>query len=212
MKLQLFVNRTYKDGLAFFLLAIAIQVKLTAVLFLPYFLLQTQHENHGSLTQEFAAFVIGFLPTIFAMFHYPAISQILSTSTTLKYNPYYWNIFNYSMFGWNPVGLIIINQLSSYVILFFLFICIFKSVDIKDFIAPCGFILICKINNLCQFWYFIVFMPFLLPIQDKRLRLRLFMITYFLDVRSLAQILCGPLGHIVGTYYQGLTPFLKLTI
>ena len=201
-----------RKHLAFILLALAVQVKLTAVLFLPYFLLQTRHEKPEILSQVFIAFAIGFLPTFFSMFHFPAISQILSTITILKYNPYYWNIFNYSMFGWNPIGLIIINQLSSYGILFFLFICIFKSGDIKNFIAPCGFILICKINNLCQFWYFILFMPFLLPIHDKRLRLRLFMITYFLDVRSLAQILCGPLWNIVGTYYQGLTPFLKLTI
>lgn len=201
-----------RKSLAFILLALAVQVKLTAVLFLPYFLLQTRHEKLGSLTHIFTAFVIGFLPTIVTIFHYPAISQIFSTITSLNYNPYYWNFFNHRMFGWNPIGLIIINQLSSYGILFFLFICMFKHGDIENFIAPCLFILICKLNNLCQFWYFILFMPFLLPIYDKRLRLRLFMITYFLDVRSLAQILCGPLGHIVGTYYQGLTPFLKLTI
>ena len=201
-----------RKPLAFILLALAIQVKLLAVLLFPYFLLQARREKLGNLTLPLTAFAIGCLPTVFTMFHYPVISQILSTGTTLKYNPYYWNIFNCSMFGWNSVSLIIIDQLSSYGILFFLIYCIFKLGDVKSFIASCGFILFCKLANLCQFWYFNMLMPFLLPIQDKRLRLWLFAVTYFLDVRSLSQIFFGPFGNIVETYYPGLTSFLKLTI
>jgi hypothetical protein len=170
------------------------------------------HEKLGDLILPLTAFAIGFIPTVFSMFHYPVFSQILSTVTVLQYNPYYWNIFNRSMFSWNPTWLIVFNQLSSYGILFFLFIFIVKSDDIKNFIAPWGFILFCKVNSICQFWYFISFLPFLLPIKDKRLRLMLFAVTPFLDVRSSVQIISGPFGHTIGSAFQDLTPFLKLTI
>ena len=45
-----------KKPLAFILLSLAVQVKLTAILFLPYFLLQTEHEKLTDLIFPFTAF------------------------------------------------------------------------------------------------------------------------------------------------------------
>jgi hypothetical protein len=51
---------------------------------------------------------------------------------------------------------------------------------------------------------------FSLPIQDKRIRLILFLCVICLDARSSIQILFGASGYGVGMAFDGLSPFLDL--
>jgi hypothetical protein len=116
------------------------------------------------------------------------------------------------MFLWNPWWLVAFNQLATYGMLILLATWAVKLREIKSFFAPMSFIVFCKINYLCQFWYFVLHMSFLLPIQDKRKRLWLFALTPLLDVRSSVQIFAGPFGYTVGKYYEAMDVFMKLTI
>ena len=72
------------------------------------------YAQHLPIILPLCAFAAGFFPTGLAMIHYPAISQILNTSDSLVYNTYYWNVFKMAMFAWNPLWLIMINQMVSY--------------------------------------------------------------------------------------------------
>jgi hypothetical protein len=201
-----------RKSLAFILLALAVQVKLTAILLLPYFVISVRRDNPNDLIMSLTAFAMGFLPTGFAMFHYPIITQMLSSATHFIYNPYYWNVLKYTMFLWNPWWLVAFNQLATYGMLILLATWTVKLREIKSFFAPMSFIVFCKITYLCQFWYFVLHMSFLLPIQDKRKRLWLFALTPLLDVRSSVQILSGPFGYTVGKYYETMDVFMKLII
>jgi len=202
--------------LAFILLALAIQVKITALLFLPYFVLGVRRDNLKDLLIAFIAFPIGFVPTLFAMLHYPIITQIMSTVGACIHNPYYWNVLKYSMFDWNPWWLVVLDQCSTYGILLLLLIWTIRLRGIRSFFAPVCFIIFCKISSICQFWYFVLFMPFLLPIQDNRKRFLLFALTPLLDISSLIEIISGWFGHVfgynVGDYYKGVDVFMKLII
>jgi hypothetical protein len=201
-----------RRGLAFFLLAVAIQVKATAVLFIPLFLLDVLQKKPKDHLPSLVAFCVGLIPTIIAMFHYPVISQVLGTAGLLTYNPYYWNVLKTGMFGWNPPWLIAFDQCATYGMLLLLVFWAVKLRDNKGFLAPAGFIIFCKIAPICQFWYFTLQMSFLLPVQDKRKRLWLFALTPLLDISSLIQIISGPFGYTVGSYYDSVTVFLKHTI
>lgn len=201
-----------KRSWAFLLLAVAIQVKLTAILFLPYFIFMMKNDDPKQWIRTSLFFVAGFLPTIVAMCYYPVLNQVFSTQNSFAYNPYYWNIFNYSMFNWNPKWMVAIHQLITYGMLIFFAYAIVKWKEIKTFLAPSAFIAFCKASKLAQFWYFIVYAPFLLPIQNKRLRFLLFALTPLFDLTSVIQIFSGPFGYTVGEYYKGMNVFTELVL
>ena len=197
---------------AFFLLALGIQVKVTAILLLPFFIVSCQYCQIKNWARAAVFFTLGFFPSFFAMYYYQAIQQVFPKTWILAYNPYYWNIFNPSIFRWNRRWLVICNQVASYGMLLLLSVLIIRWKKIKYLLAPALFIILCKLSTVAQFWYFMVFMPFLLPVRNKRVRIWLFALTPLLDVSSLVQILSGPIGHTVGNYYQGIDCFTPLII
>jgi len=201
-----------KKGLAFTLLALAIQVKVTAIFFVPYFLFAARRETLKNLLSTLGDFIIGFAPTVLAACYYPVFAQVFSTTGTMAYNPYYWNVLKPGIFGWNPTWLVLFDECATYGMLLLLLILAAKQKNAVNYLAPVCFILFCKVSPLCQFWYFAVFMPFLLPVSNPRERLLLFALTPLLDISSLVEIVSGPFGYTVGDYYQGLTAFVKHVI
>ncbi|HSY18821.1 MAG TPA: glycosyltransferase 87 family protein, partial [Candidatus Acidoferrales bacterium] len=96
-----------RSRLAFVLLALAVQVKLTAIFFVPCFVLVAWRERPQDLPAVLVAFVLGFAPTLLAGFYYPVTAQVMSTAWSTICNPYYWNVYRHEMFTWNPTWLIV---------------------------------------------------------------------------------------------------------
>jgi hypothetical protein len=208
--LVLLANR---KSLSLCMLALAAQVKVTGILLLPYFLVDIKRKRPEGITAPLAAFGAGLLPTLIALFYYPAIRQVLSTGAMMRINQYYWNFLDYSMFGGSMTLTVIFGQVASYGLLIVLVISVIiytiKKKEVKSFIAPLSFILFCKISTIWQPWYFVLLLPFLLPIKNRKVRLGLFVATLFLDILSPIQIFAGPL-FFIGNDFLGLTPFSRI--
>ena len=182
-------------------LFLAIQVKITSLLLLPFFILSDKESRPLFKKDNIVLAVISFIPTfIGALFYSPMFPK-----TGMRYNPYYWNLFSKSFFGWNPAWLIISDQVSTYGAILLLFWLIYQSANRSQYVAPLAFLALCKIWRSVNFWYMVTIPALLLPIEHRRVRLLAFMLVPLLDVSSLIQILTGPFGFQVGDYYAGMS-------
>ncbi len=207
----LLLLRRSKPG-AFALLALAVQVKLTAVLLLPWFVLEARREGPDVLPRAAAAFLLALLPTAALSFFYPVVDAVRSTFGTLHYNPYYWNLAARRLFGWNPGWLVACDALTTWGALAFLGWRAWKSREPVAYVAAIGFLLLIKLSTLAQFWYVLLLPAFLAPIPERRTRFWLVALTPLLDVRSLLELLGGPFGWTMRGYYAGLSAFRALRI
>ncbi|MCP4599782.1 MAG: hypothetical protein GY847_04450 [Proteobacteria bacterium] len=196
-----------RRGPAWICLALAIQVKLFAVFLLPLFLFS--EKNLGALTKHVGLFAIGFIPTVAASFFYSPISNLVH-SASLFYNPYYWNLFNSRVFGWIPPWLMAFNQISSYGVLILLVTLLFRVKKKTSYMGPIGFIAFVKLLTNAQSWYMATTTAFFLSIENTRLRFWLFFFAPMLDIRALLQIIFIPFGHLVGDYFDHITPLTVL--
>jgi len=197
-----------RPAIAFLVLGLAIQVKLSAFLLLPVFVLALPTRATRQTLACLGGFAASLLPTGIACLYYPALAQI-QYSAPLLYNPYYWNILDRPMFSWNPGWMIWFNQIGSYGILTLVLVWFLRSKNRVAYLAPIAFLVACKWHKNVQFWYMQLFPSFTLPIPEPRLRLVLFLVVPLLDIYSLAMVWCGPLYLGVGGYYGQLTPFTR---
>ena len=131
----LLLLRRGRVGGAFVGLALAIQVKVTALALLPVFVAIAWRQHRGRAPVGAAAFVLGFVPTALACTAYPAVAQVFSFSAPLSYNPYFWNPAA-DLFAWNPGWLIAANEGASYGIGLALVVLAIRSDDRAAYIAP----------------------------------------------------------------------------
>jgi hypothetical protein len=199
--------------LACALLALAIQVKLTAVLLLPWLVWSLRREDRRTRAAALAAFVAGGLPTLLALTRYDVLASILRTAGSLAYNPYWWNPFDRVMTWWNPGWLIAIDALVSWGALVYLVMRARRSSQPMAYAAPIAFLLLLKTSRLAQFWYAPLFAGFAAPIGDRRTRFWLLALWPLLDVYALAQMVGGPFGYtMAASYWAGLTAFTRLAV
>jgi hypothetical protein len=198
--------------LAFLLLALAIQVKLLAILMLPWFLAQVWSQGQQVRTRTLAAFAVGFIPSLVAATQYSLMDGLRATAGSLRYNPYFWNFLDSAIFLWNPGWLIVINQVVSFGLLMLLLLRVRLETEPITLFAPIAFVTLVKGSLLAQFWYFLMFPAFVLPLREHRLRYWLIALTPLLDVYSLAQIIAGPFGWTMSEYYVGFDAFRPLLL
>ena len=65
--------------LAFLLLALAIQVKLLAILMLPWFLVQVWREGKNTRIASLVALLVGLAPSLLAATQYPVMAGLTET-------------------------------------------------------------------------------------------------------------------------------------
>ena len=203
--------RRYR-ALGFLLLALAIQVKLLAILMLPWFLFQIRDEGKKLQITSIVALCIGFIPTMIAATQYPVMAGLGRTVNSLRFNPYFWNFLDPAIFLWIPTWLVVINQVVSYSLLIVLILAARRPTRSITYFAPIAFVVLVKGSMLAQFWYFLQLPAFLLPLRERRLRFWLIALTPVLDVYSLAQMVAGPFGWTMGDYYQGFDAFRPLLL
>ena len=197
-------------SLACVALALAVQVKLTAILLLPLIAWLVWKELGMKAWTAAAAFAAGFAPTAVALAYYPAVQQ-LGYSAPLAFNPYYWNVFAPAMFVWLPSWIVATNALVSYGVIALLAAGLVTNRNGRlPYLAPFLFLLVCKIHRNVQFWYMCLLPSFALPIPDARLRRVLFLLTPFLDLYALTMIIADHSLYVrVGAYYGPMDVFTR---
>lgn len=166
------------------LLALAVQVKLTAVVALPWAIVDAIRRDRPLGRWVAGGFLLGLLPTLAAQPFYPAALQPLLFSRMLELNPYFWDAFDPEMFTWNPPWLIALHALASCAVLFILIAGMLRSTDRWAYVAPLLFVLFAKTATQFQFWYWIVWPPLLLPIPEPRIRRWLWFLYPLLDISA----------------------------
>lgn len=186
---------------AYFLLGLGVQTKLTAAFLLPYFLLRER--KVASLPGRLGALALAFVPSLLTALVANPLA-LLSKSTTMVYNPYYFNFLDKDMFLWNPPWMVAGNQIASYGLLIALLAYGFSRRQRLPEVLPAALLLLfIKLSPIAQFWYMLTVFPFLLTISDRRARdLLLGASQALLDIHSTLQILFGPFGVVVGSYYD----------
>jgi hypothetical protein len=217
-------------ALSFLILALAIQVKVSAILLLPFFMIDTWISEPKRSVNCLQAFLIGFVPTLLAQLYYPSFMQVLPTlEVSPDYNPYAWN---FSRAGWNPSWMVICNGVFTYGVLFLILLFALRNEHVKLFvrkqrlriiaeisifgiapyIAPFLFVLACKFLKYFQFWYFTLFLSFILPIRSRFQRYCFFIFHPLLDLYGAIQVFVGPLYVNDSAYYSGISVFQKLEL
>jgi hypothetical protein len=175
-------------------LALAIQVKLTAAVLIPWLALRAWQAGPRALQLGALGLALGLLPSVYAEVSYGALSNVLRFSAPLVYNPYYWN-WAANMFSWNPGWLIVCDEVTSYGMLAALVAYAILRRSAWTVAAPIAFLVFCKLHTNVQFWYFVLLAPLLVPIEDRRWRFALIAAVPLLDVGSSVSLLGTPIGQ-----------------
>jgi hypothetical protein len=214
---------------SFLCLALAVQVKISAILLIPYFLIDTWIYEPQKLIGSIQAFFIGLVPTLFAQLYFPALQQVILYSSPLDYNPYIWN-FSPDKTHWNPAWMVVANGIFTYGVIFLILQFALKNervklliknqklmmaarvsiIGIAPFIAPFLFVVACKILKNVQFWYFTLFLSFILPVKNRFQRYCFFIFHPLLDLYGAIQVFAGPLYVNISDYYLGISVFQEL--
>jgi len=207
-----------QPALALALLACGVNVKVTAVLLLPWCLLVVERDRPDELLRACASFVVALaVPLLVAGLYYPVIDGLLGISGSLRYNPYYWDVTDRRFFGWNPTWLVAINAIATSGVIA---VMAFRATRVKrgwhQFGGAIAFVILVKVSTLAQFWYFLLFPAFVMPIEDHvgrwDVRWWLVALTPLLDVRSLVEVFGGPFGWLEARTYEGLSSFTGLGV
>ena len=198
--------------LAFLLLALGVQVKLSALFLLPLFLITVWRTDRRRLFACLLAFLGGLIPTLLALQAYPILNAISGSLGALNYNPYYVNPFDKLMVTrhWTPAWLALLNAAVTWPLLLFLAWRFLRSSARWELLAPLLFLIAIKTHANVQFWYMVLWPAFVLPISDRRLRWTLFALYPLLDVTSTLALLGHPLGPLNPPVYQTLNVFKSI--
>lgn len=202
-----------RPQLALALLALGVNVKLTAILLLPWCWLVIRDDSRERLVRASVCFVTALVvPLLVASAWYPVVDGLLGIPGTIRYNPYFWNPFDATAFHWNPKWLVAINAVASYgVLLFMLSRAASEREGWRRFGGAIAFVVLVKVSSLAQFWYFLLFPAFVMPAgeEDGVLDARWWLValTPLLDVRSMIELVVGPFGWVEIETYSGFSAF-----
>ncbi|MGI9323319.1 MAG: hypothetical protein ACR2PJ_07040, partial [Pseudomonadales bacterium] len=215
------------------LLAVAIQVKLTAGAFLPYFAYRVYKEHRQEVHWIAAGFAVGFMPTLVAGFFFPVVMPIIETLGTLEHNAWYWNWTSSVERGW-PYYIRFPNQMVSYSMLAVLIIAFARAFIRQQpqtfvkkqprvlFTWPSAagllqalectpaiiFLAFAKTSTKFMGWYWMALLPFLLIISNPLLRLMLVVLALGMEVVGYMYLL-HMVTPYVGDFYKdnNIEPF-----
>jgi hypothetical protein len=195
-------QRENHRGLAYFVLGLGVQVKLSAAFLLVHFVLSERRLL--TLLRRGALFILAFVPSLLTFLVADPL-ELLARSAALRYNPYYFNFLDRGVFLWNPVWLIVSNELFTYGLLAALIVYGISKhtrqgwAELLPLILYLAFV---KAVPNAQFWYMLSVMPLALLITDATFRRVLFLASPLLDVRSSVELLLGPFGWTELSYYK----------
>lgn len=192
--------------LAWALLCLAIQVKYSAIVLVPWFVHQSLHTPLRTRIFVAGALLLALLPSFIQFLVFKiSLMEVLRLRNPMDYNPYYFVFLDDRMARWNPAWMRVCNQLASFGMLLLLLVLLYRgTVAPIALAAPLLFLILLKLHHNVQSWYVCLFPAFLLPIASIRWRRILFAALYTLDVFAVVEQLNGPLYQI-GNYHGNLT-------
>jgi len=192
---------------AWFVFALAVQVKLFGLLLAPYFISTLRWSK--STLRAMASFGAGLSVTLLLLpwFDYLANSRY---SMTLSYNPFYWHFLRADMFDWHPLWLNVVNQLASSLALV-AFLAVWIAGRFRPaYLAPLLFMIALKLLPNAQSWYLVMLPAFIVPFEDRRWRLWAMAALPLLDLRAVTHLFVGAWGWVEQETYRGLSAFTVL--
>lgn len=195
------------------LLGLGVNVKLSALLLLPWCMWVLGRERPADRVGAALSFSMAVLvPLAVAALWYPVVEGVTGLATTLRYNPYYWNVLDRSAFRWNPTWLIAVNAVATWAVLAVLVVKAWRSEGGWPRLGGAiAFVVLVKISALAQFWYFLLFPAFVMPLDGEpgRVDLRWWLVALspLLDVNSLVELVVGPFGWLETALYENLSAF-----
>lgn len=199
---------------AIILLTLAVQVKVLAIFFYPWFLYRIARISRQHLASSFLWIAVASLPTIVThLFFYPTLAYVLALSAPLTYNPYYWNFFRQDILHGGARFFQLIHAGLSYGFLAEFTRRLLVGPQRWSAIAPFLFLLFVKLHTNVLFWYWLIWLPFLLPFKNRRLLWISFLLYPFLELNSFVSVVFAPffdLHTMGGLGDEGLTPWMPV--
>jgi len=196
------------NGLAHTAFALAIQVKLMAVLLLPVFAARAQRGQ--GLVRATLMFALGLVPTLVACLYYPAIGNVLwmmgIASEVTRTNVYFWDVTD-PVLNASSVWGVAAFQATSIALLALMVGLAWRSRDWLGYAAPVAFLALCKVSVPVMPWYTLWLYPLVLPVRSPRARLLLFALVPLLEHSSLLMSVFGHYGYSSEIWYQAMTAF-----
>ncbi len=163
-----------RPGCAGALLALAVQVKLTALLLLPLGLMQVWRLSTPAALRVFVAgFLIGFAPSVLAATAYPMVAQIFLTSSwPVTFNPWHWAFLQGGHRWWLPVSYVLMVQAALAGAISVMLYGLWKDrrgANAFQWAAPLALAGLAKTAGVFQPWYWLVFTAFLPTLARGRL-------------------------------------------
>jgi hypothetical protein len=170
---------------SFGFLAVATQVKLTAMLLGPFFVWRAWRNQR--LLASSIVFLLSFLPTAWACLSYPAISQIRMSFGGMKFNPFYWNPLRYDVF---PGGVwSYLCTINTYFLLAAIVYLAAISQRWLQYLAAILFVVILKLSVLGQGWYLVLLPSFLTAVESRKQRMILMSLLLLVDPGTVGRII-----------------------
>ncbi len=180
---------------AYFFLGLSIQAKIFPVFLVPYFLKHMSWHTMKANLQEWGWGIASLIPSVWAALTSSYLKQFISPGYIPAYNPLSWNVLDQSLRPFFPYPLIWAHWIVGIVFLLGCVYVIKQTGRWIDSFAPFVFVLFVKANKIGQFWYMMLTPAFCLTVEDARYRRLLFLLAFFLGIRSLYSILIGPIGY-----------------
>jgi len=196
---------------ALLLLGLAIQVKLFAVLLLPYFLWRLREP--GARALPLLALVASALPSLVAQFHYPMLQCVLDTPFYQSFSVYGWGTRPHPLASLRFKALFWMMQAAIYAATLICLVGTIKTRRWVEFLAPAAFLVGLRVMSAARPWYPLVFPALAAPIGQgppdsataRRLRLALLLLWPLMDLYSLTHF-PSPESHVL------LNPFAPLIL
>jgi hypothetical protein len=144
-------------------IALAVQTKMTAAALLPY-LIWRMHKNE-TVRRFVIGGLVGITPMIAISFVYPILGNVLRYSSEIRWNPYYWNMFDNTR-EWATPGLggRILPAVLSLIFVFAVFRIGIRGHQFVACSAFAAYVVMMKFHIQFPGWYFLTFPLVLAPL------------------------------------------------
>ena len=183
---------------------LALQLKLFAVLMLPWFIAEVLAVTAGMRRRVVLRLSYGLaLTTLVFVPFYLIVPDLwlrpFEAAESLRYNPFHWNLLDRSHYYWNPLWLVSWNAAFTYTIVFVLAGHVLSRTSVVNRLSALpalGFWSLLKIVDFAEFWYVNCAPGLTIGLRGKPNLLMILFVIYWLQCgRSIALLIGVVFGY-----------------
>ena len=201
-------KQPFRTGIAFFFLMLAVQVKLSPILLVPYFFLHAWKKGRGHIPAALLGMLAGVLPALIGMCAYDWTRAASAMAFPINYH--YWNPWRQELFHGLPMQLRLFYAGLSWAFIGVLGVRAFRSSDRIAYLAPLALLLLFKFQPLVQPWYFVILPSLILPIPERGIRRFLTLWSGYLELSASGHLIFGISGWTNGGIFKDISVFERL--